>query len=367
MARKKPRGGVRDALKGVSISDAHAEGPDPHPGVIHRGVVSNPGRAGLLQVVRGRSGEGEWFIVAPLSVATPDPLWEPPGREFHRPNLFVPESPIRPPFKVSPWHGLDDDDRLPIVLFGTGIVTAAERGRADVPDRVREIWTQMAEEMGLHIEEEVTRPAIWSMAGPLGDDPIDDASRIAMLSSFASYEHDPSDRERYSQAVGARVKELVDQYAADHPGLLETTPPELLAETLVDIAIDPEADRSELADLLAPLWSAKRTQEALGGLSRATMHDRRKTGSVLGVKTTDGAIFYPVAQFEAHGGKVRVKPGLRPFLMALRERDPWTVAVLLHTPADELGGLTPLDWVRKERDVDVLVAYARAVDAEFSR
>lgn len=124
---------------------------------------------------------------------------------------------------------------------------------------------------------------------------------------------------------------------------------------------------ANITDLVGPLWSADKTQRALGVPTRAAMRNLCETGSLLGLPTADGVVFYPVAQFETHGGQTRVKPALQHFMVALRERDPWTVAVLLNTPADELDGHTPLVWVRREGDTGTLLEYANIVAAEFSR
>lgn len=125
------------------------------------------------------------------------------------------------------------------------------------------------------------------------------------------------------------------------------------------------ADR--LIDVVGQLWTAERTQEALGHLSDASMRTRREAGTLLAISTAEGDMFYPVDQFETRDGVVQVKPGLQEFMQLLRERDPWTVAVLLHTPADELGGRSPLEWVQRSGDPSALLAYATAVSQEFSR
>lgn len=141
-----------------------------------------------------------------------------------------------------------------------------------------------------------------------------------------------------------------------------------MAEAITDLVLDKIADpdRSEMAELVAPVWSAEHARRVLG-ISRPAMLDRRKTGSLLAVQSSDGDFFYPVSQFEKQAGKVRVKPALRQFMMALRDHDPWTIAVLNHTPAPELDDLTPLDWVRERRDAQTLADYARVLKAEFAR
>ena len=147
----------------------------------------------------------------------------------------------------------------------------------------------------------------------------------------------------------------------------EVPSPEQVADRIGDLLIDVGEAGNEIAALLAPFWSAQRARAALGGPSRAALASRRAAGTLLGLKTTDGVIVYPVSQFERHAGQVRVKPGLKPFMTALKRHSPWSVALLIHTPAPELGGVSPLDWVRRDGDTDTLRAYANRVDAEWSR
>ncbi|WP_028644594.1 hypothetical protein [Nocardioides sp. URHA0020] len=93
----------------------------------------------------------------------------------------------------------------------------------------------------------------------------------------------------------------------------------------------------------------------------------RRDGLILGVESTDGDHRYSVAQFERAGDLTRVRPGLQSLFRALRKHEAWTVAVLMHTPAPELGDLTPLQWVRAGGDRARLDAYARLVSNELSR
>ncbi|MDN4161134.1 hypothetical protein [Nocardioides abyssi] len=78
-------------------------------------------------------------------------------------------------------------------------------------------------------------------------------------------------------------------------------------------------------------------------------------------------MLYPLAQFVKRDGVVVVRDGVLRMLEALREQDSWTVAVLLHTPAAELDGLTPLQWMREGRPVEVLAEYAKVLRRELSR
>lgn len=177
----------------------------------------------------------------------------------------------------------------------------------------------------------------------------------------------PPDIAEYALAVGRRVTELVAKALERAPHAIRTDP-QAMADAIADLVLDKIADpdRSELADIVGPMWTAEHARRELG-ISRPAMLDRRRSGSLLALKSSDGDFFYPVCQFEKSSGEVRVKPGLRQFMMVLRSHDPWTVAVLLHTPAPELSDLTPLAWLREDRDTQTLVSYAEALRAEFVR
>lgn len=118
----------------------------------------------------------------------------------------------------------------------------------------------------------------------------------------------PQDLGEYALAVGKRVTELVEKALERGPFAIRTDP-DSMAEAITDLVLDKIADpdRSELAELIAPVWSAEHARRVLG-ISRPAMLDRRKTGSLLAVQSSDGDFFYPVSQFEKQAGKVRVNP-----------------------------------------------------------
>lgn len=177
---------------------------------------------------------------------------------------------------------------------------------------------------------------------------------------------DAVDAGEYARMVGARVAVLVEEALEADP---EAVPldPDSMAGIISDLMVNRVGGGSEMADLVAPLWSAERARRELN-ISRSTMAERRSAGSLLALKPTDAdEFFYPVSQFERRDGRVQVKAGLRRFMMALRGSDPWTVAVLMRTPALELGNLTPLDWVRRGRDESTLNEYAEMLVAELAR
>lgn len=124
-------------------------------------------------------------------------------------------------------------------------------------------------------------------------------------------------------------------------------------------------DRNDLVEVVGPVWSEARAIAALD-VSAGTASSMRDAGSLLGLRTSDGARVYPVAQFQRRDGTVEVKPALVPVLRALRGSDPWAVAVLLHTPAPELDGATPLGWLSDGGSPETLARLARMVAREWA-
>lgn len=122
---------------------------------------------------------------------------------------------------------------------------------------------------------------------------------------------------------------------------------------------------NEIADRVGPMWSGQKVRRALA-VSAGVLDARRESGEVLGLVTTDGVVVYPVSQFQRREGRVEVKPALVPFLRVLRQFDAWAVAMLLHTPAPELDGMTPLDWLGQGHEPTALHGLADVVAREWS-
>lgn len=115
-------------------------------------------------------------------------------------------------------------------------------------------------------------------------------------------------------------------------------------------------DGQELVSLVGPFWSAAQVQEAL---DPSASEASTVLVPLLVLETSDGSTVYPVSQFERRGGRVEVKAGLVPLLARLSPFDAWAVAVLINTPAPELGERTPLQWLKEglpARDLDDLGA-----------
>jgi len=114
----------------------------------------------------------------------------------------------------------------------------------------------------------------------------------------------------------------------------------------------PETNR--MADLVGPFHDtdgvAKRLNVPVDALPAA-----RRDGLLLGVQTSDGAWIYPVFQFT--GGQV--DPDLLPVLHIFRHSPPWSTAVWLCGPDDDLAGLTPVEWLRAGNPAEVVIRNAR--------
>ena len=177
--------------------------------------------------------------------------------------------------------------------------------------------------------------------------------------------------EAWEDAVLAELKTRVHvlaEHAARSGAALPS--PAQLAERLADLTLLPvgggEGQR-ELVQAVGPFWSSAKVRAELAIPTRQALDARIRAGSVLALKTSDGELVFPVMQFRSSASGAEVRPALKGAIKQLRAHDPWTVALLLCTPADELDGLSPLAWARAEHDPEVLAAYVRHVDAQWAR
>ncbi len=174
------------------------------------------------------------------------------------------------------------------------------------------------------------------------------------------------DKDRYVEAVLAAVREALEAAAERYERTGATAPAvEELSGSLMGLVAAPDVE-NPLASWVGPFWSGRRVRDELHLASRQALDSRRRAHAVLGVKTSDGAVIYPVWQFHRREETVEVRPAVGRIFAILGEHDEWTVAVLLNTPAPELNGLTPLDWVRHGRDEAPLLQFAQTVNAEWS-
>lgn len=140
--------------------------------------------------------------------------------------------------------------------------------------------------------------------------------------------------------------------------------PDEAAQLILDTV--PAPAQNSLAERIGPVWSSVRTREALGLHSRQALSSRRAHGSVLGITTTEGQVYYPLFQFRREGQKVEVHPNLVPALKALRDVDSWTVAAMLQSSDPDLG-VSAAEWARRGLPRDRLVEWALTVKRELTR
>lgn len=169
-----------------------------------------------------------------------------------------------------------------------------------------------------------------------------------------------------TSAVNKRdLSAWIDQVEAElsKSQIRQLPPPEQAAEVLRDLVV---AAPHPLAERIGPVWTSVHTREQLSLKSRQALDSRRRTGSILGVKASNGEVYYPVSQFRVINGEVEVRPALAAMFKALRDQDPWAVATLLTVPATELGDQSPLQWERAGRNAETLVMMAHRVRHEWA-
>jgi hypothetical protein len=101
-------------------------------------------------------------------------------------------------------------------------------------------------------------------------------------------------------------------------------------------------------------WTSPQVGKHLG-VTRQAVDKRRRGGKLLAVQSGRGDWAYPVCQFTEEG----VLAGLDRFLAAFRVDAVWTKLSVLLAPAAEVGGVSPLDALRRG-DADAAVRVAEA-------
>jgi len=99
-------------------------------------------------------------------------------------------------------------------------------------------------------------------------------------------------------------------------------------------------------------WSSTRVAMHLG-ITRQAVDKRRRAGKLLALRSGAGDYVYPVCQFTDDG----VLAGLDRVLAAFAPSGGWTRLDVLLAPAEEIGGVSPLDALRAgDADGAVLAA-----------
>ena len=94
------------------------------------------------------------------------------------------------------------------------------------------------------------------------------------------------------------------------------------------------------------------------GVSRQAINKAVSTGTVIACQLEGGQWVYPTWQFTESR---TVHPHLITLWQTLRESaDPWTCAIWLRSPQEELGDRSAADWITSGHPVDTALELARA-------
>lgn len=166
-------------------------------------------------------------------------------------------------------------------------------------------------------------------------------------------------------AVARRIFEQLDElearYGQQGRSLADLGSAEHLAERMLATVPTPS-----LWSELGLFYSTTGVAKLLGGVSRQAIADRRQRSTLLGLRTADDAWVYPEFQFDDHQTVLRGLPAVWRTLRASGV-DEWTLAGWLTSPMSTLGDCSPIDWLRRGEDREVLLSLARDAAQRFSR
>ncbi|WP_183407752.1 hypothetical protein [Nocardioides marmoriginsengisoli] len=165
-----------------------------------------------------------------------------------------------------------------------------------------------------------------------------------------------STADKYAEEVVADLRETLRRRIERIAATGATLPsPEaladLLAQTLPDV---PDELDPHFADL-APFYASDGAIRQLGGISKQALADRRRSETVLAMRSGDGPWLYPAWQFTGDG---RIHPALAPVLKALRGSDGWVAGVWLTSEHPDLDGRSPRTALREGTDPHTVAALA---------
>ena len=198
-------------------------------------------------------------------------------------------------------------------------------------------------------------------------------SRTSELGEEAAlYFHDPSaasprvsDRGTLlldvAQRVLDRLQELEAKYAEQGRSLADLGSAEDLAKRMT-AAVPAPSPWAEIG----PFYGTTSVSRLLGGISRQAISDRRKRGTVLGLKTADGAWVYPTFQFDDHHAVLEGLPEVWKILRA-SGADEWTLASWLTSSLATLEQHSPIDWLRLGENREALLTAARDAARRFAQ
>lgn len=134
-------------------------------------------------------------------------------------------------------------------------------------------------------------------------------------------------------------------------------------EELVEHGIHARRPTSPLPALVGAVYTSGGVQSVLG-ISRQQLADRRRRGTIITARTSDGRWVYPAYQFDDGALRADVREVLDT-LRASGTPDPWTLALWFPTAKAELGGVSPLKLLEVGR-LDAVLAHATGTAARWA-
>jgi hypothetical protein len=166
---------------------------------------------------------------------------------------------------------------------------------------------------------------------------------------------------RVSDRVAEHVRRRLSELREQGRGLADLGAADDLAARMVATLPQP----SPWPDL-GPFYSTKGIARVLGGVSRQAVDDRRRRRTLFALRTKDGVWVYPRFQLDERN---RVLPGLADVLACFEPDtiDDWTLASLLTSPQEALGGRSVIAHLRAGRPLEPVLALCRASGARLAR
>lgn len=163
------------------------------------------------------------------------------------------------------------------------------------------------------------------------------------------------------ERVASGLAELERRYSGQGRSLAELGSAQALAERMVGALPSPSPWGE-----LGPFYSSAKIAQILGGISRQAVADRRGRGTLLGLKTADGAWVYPAFQLDEHNAVLSGLPEILKILTASGV-DEWTLASWLTSPMGSLGELSAVEWLRQGKGRAILRTVAEDAARRFAQ
>lgn len=111
-------------------------------------------------------------------------------------------------------------------------------------------------------------------------------------------------------------------------------------ETFVERGIHVRRPASSVPTLVGTVYTSGGV-EAVLGITRQQVADRRTRGTLVAGRTSDGRWVFPTYQFAAGEQRADVRTVLD--VLRVADPDPWSIALWFPTPKGDLDGRSPLD------------------------